>query len=544
MKQPSLLRCLFLGAALAAGGTPLPTLSAQVATPDAPPAVSPPSSAETTRAASAESPEEGQGTTPGKRRSGLQRTRGGASTSGSNRIAIGHDAHLAAGERAESVVAIFGSATSDGDVSDSVFSLLGDTQVNGPVGDSAVAVLGSTYINARVRDSVVAVLGSVELGPQADVGGDVVAIGGLIIRDPAAVVRGEQQNVSLAFDSGRWEWLYSWFTHCVRLARPLAIAPHLGWAWLVALSFLTLYIALALLFRDGVERCLHTLESRPGHSVLAALLSVLLAPVVMVLLAVTGVGLFVVPFVLAGLYFAAFFGKAVMLAWLGRRVTHFFGDGPLQHVAVAVLFGGIIVLCLYLVPVLGLVTFKLLGWIGMGVVIYTLALGLRRETPNAMAAGAGASSFAGAAGGFPEPFAMAAAPVLRPSVSAATLPRAGFWIRVAALLLDVILISLLAVLTGGGGPVLLLVLAAYGAVMWRFRGTTIGGIVCGLKVVRVDDREMDWTTAIVRALACFLSLAVVGLGFIWVAFDAEKQSWHDKIAGTTVVRPPKGVSLV
>lgn len=544
MKHPFLLRFLVLGALLAAGGASLSAFGAQVATPDAPPAVPPPPSSESASAANAESADEEQGTTSGKRRSGLQRARAGASSSGSNRVAIGHDAHLAAGERAEAVVAIFGSATSEGEVSDSIVSILGHTRVNGPVGDSAVAVLGSTYINGRVGDSVVAVLGSVELGPQADVGGDVVAIGGLIIRDPAAVVRGEQQNVSLAFASGHWEWLHSWVTHCVRLARPLAFAPHLGWAWLVALSFLALYVALALLFRDGVERCLHTLESQPGYSVLAALLSMLLAPVVMILLAVTGVGLFVVPFVLAGLYFAAFFGKAVMLAWVGRRVTHFFGDGPLQHVSVAVFFGGIVVLCLYLVPVLGLVTFKLLGWIGMGVVIYTLALGMRREMPVAMAAGAPVSSDSGATGGFPEPPVVAAAPVPRQSVSVATLPGAGFWIRVAALLLDVILIGLLAALTGGGGPLLLLVLAAYGAVMWRFRGTTIGGIVFGLKVVRLDDREMDWTTAIVRALACFLSLAVVGLGFIWVAFDAEKQSWHDKIAGTTVVRLPKGVSLV
>ena len=60
----------------------------------------------------------------------------------------------------------------------------------------------------------------------------------------------------------------------------------------------------------------------------------------------------------------------------------------------------------------------------------------------------------------------------------------------------------------------------------------------------MDHRELDWTTAIVRAVSCFLSLVAAGLGFIWVAFDDEKQSWHDKIAGTTVVRVPKGVSLL
>ena len=48
----------------------------------------------------------------------------------------------------------------------------------------------------------------------------------------------------------------------------------------------------------------------------------------------------------------------------------------------------------------------------------------------------------------------------------------------------------------------------------------------------------------VRTLGCFLSLAVVGLGFLWVAIDDDRQSWHDKIAGTVVVRVPKGVSLI
>ena len=45
-------------------------------------------------------------------------------------------------------------------------------------------------------------------------------------------------------------------------------------------------------------------------------------------------------------------------------------------------------------------------------------------------------------------------------------------------------------------------------------------------------------------LAGFLSLAIAGLGFIWVAFDDDRQSWHDKIAGTTIVRVPKGTALL
>ncbi|HEX2101597.1 MAG TPA: RDD family protein, partial [Candidatus Synoicihabitans sp.] len=124
-----------------------------------------------------------------------------------------------------------------------------------------------------------------------------------------------------------------------------------------------------------------------------------------------------------------------------------------------------------------------------------------------------------------------------------TLPRASFWLRLAASLLDAVLVVVVINLLGLG-RYLPLLYAAYCVVLWSLKGTTIGGIICGLKIVRLDGRRLDWTVALVRALGGFLSLAVAGLGFVWVAFDPERQSWHDKVAGTTIVRVPKGVSLV
>ena len=122
-----------------------------------------------------------------------------------------------------------------------------------------------------------------------------------------------------------------------------------------------------------------------------------------------------------------------------------------------------------------------------------------------------------------------------------------YW-RMFALALDALLIGLLVALlfsqVRGSDRFFLPALALYAACLWRLRGTTIGGIILGLKVVRLDDRPMDWTTSVVRALSCFLSLVAAFLGFIWIAFDAEKQAWHDKIAGTIVVRSPRGLSLI
>ena len=140
----------------------------------------------------------------------------------------------------------------------------------------------------------------------------------------------------------------------------------------------------------------------------------------------------------------------------------------------------------------------------------------------------------------PVPAVPSAVPPALSPMSEAALPRAGFWLRMVALLVDAILIGIVI----RSGRFFLPVLAVYGAVLWKLKGSTVGGIIFGLKVVRHDGRPMDWATAAVRALACFFSLIFLCLGFIWIAFDPEKQGWHDKIAGTVVIRLPKGMSLV
>jgi uncharacterized RDD family membrane protein YckC len=430
-----------------------------------------------------------------------------------------------------------GSSSAAGDASD-VVSVLGNTKVSGSVRHSAVAVLGDTLIDGLVQGDVVSVLGNVKLGPDAIVGGDVVAVGGKVERDPAAQVHGAVQTVIGSFTG--FAWLKPWIENCLFYGRPLALAPGLGWAWGLALGFLALYAGLALLFGEGVTRCVQTLESQPGMTLVAALITVLLTPILLVLLCITFVGIAAVPFVAAGLFCASVFGKTVMLAWLGHRTVGARGGSRVGHPALAVLVGGAIVLVLYLVPVVGFIVYKVLGMFGLGAVIYTLVLLARARRPGRPErAAADPESVAPAPEATLAQPAGAAAPIL----SAAGLQRAGFGIRMAALFLDALLVGFLMGMLHHGFHFELLALAFYGAVMWKMRGSTVGGIVFDLQVVRLDDRPLDWQTAIVRALACFLSLAVIGLGFFWIAFDAGKQAWHDKIAGTVVVRVRKGIPV-
>ena len=491
-------------------------------------------------------------------------------------VNIGSNSNLASGEQADSVVSIFGSSTSDGEAGN-VVSVFGDTRVTGEVHDSAVAVFGDTYIDGKIDGDAVAVLGNMQLGPHAEIDGNVTAVGGTLQRDPAAIVHGDVQNV-ISTNFGGTGPIRTWIHHCLFYGRPLSLAPGLGWAWGVALTFLALYAVLALLFGEGLTRCVQTFETQPGQSVLAALIAMLLTPVLIVLLCITVIGIAAVPFVLLALFCIALFGKAVMLAWVGRRVTGRHDAGPLSHPAVVVLIGGVLVLVLYLVPVLGFLVYKLLGVLGLGAVVYTVILAARahqaaRTAPGGTTAAATPGPSPGATPGAtpapgPTPMAQAAmsnsvpptgaaptggdaaspgaAPAMgdaRPPVTAA-LPRAGFWIRMAALLIDILLVVFLTGMLHHSHDLELVVLAAYGAMMWKLRGATVGNIVFDLQVVRLDGRAIDWETAIVRALSCFLSLIVAGLGFIWIAFDGNNQAWHDKIAGTVVVRVVKSPPLL
>jgi uncharacterized RDD family membrane protein YckC len=336
--------------------------------------------------------------------------------------------------------------------------------------------------------------------------------------------------------------------HALLYLRPLAIGPGLGWAWEVAGVFLALYLLLAFLAPRGIERCVLSLELHPGATLLAALATVLLTPPLLVLLTITVIGIAAVPVVMLALFCASLFGKAAALAWLGGRVLPRQQPAGVTRMVLAVLIGGLIMLAIYLVPVLGLVAYKILGLLGLGMVVHALILAARqrRHAPPAAGTTPPPSTPSAPPPSAPEPQVTAASvpPAGAPhlvSVISPTLPRAGFWIRMAALLIDAIVVGIVLRIVHWH-HLILVVLAAYGAILWKARGATLGGIVCDLHVVRADGLPMDWTTAIVRALGCFLSLFVVGLGFVWIAFDENRQAWHDKFAGTVVVRLAKASS--
>ena len=492
-------------------------------------------------------------------------------SNGRQLVEIGHDANLPAGQKAQEVVSVFGSSTTHGEVAEDVVSVFGDTQVTGKVGGDSVAVLGDNVVDGDVGGDVVAVLGHVKLGPNAHVHGELVDVLGSITRDPASQVDGGTQNV-FPLLLPEVPGARNWFRHGLLLGRPLFLDSQAGFIWGIAAVLLALYVAIALLFHDAVDHCVTLLRRHPGRSLLTAVLACVITPLLLFLLLCTVIGIPAIPVVALGALCAALFGKAAALSWLGQRalaITRPAGaaepPATALNTAMAVLIGGILVTVCYVVPVLGLMVFLVLGMLGYGAVIYALLERVRgpqppapaarataqaaplgvsaAATPSAASPGAGPEGVTASAPGAADPGAAAPA-ATAPATPLLALPRAGFWIRMGALFIDLVLVSvaldLLGSWHGDSGRLTVVVMALYGGLMWKLKGTTVGGIVCDLHVIREDGRDFDWSTAIVRALGCLLSTAVLGLGFIWIGVDRNRQAWHDKLAGTIVVRRPRG----
>lgn len=151
------------------------------------------------------------------------------------------------------------------------------------------------------------------------------------------------------------------------------------------------------------------------------------------------------------------------------------------------------------------------------------------------------------------------------TTGAHALEYAGFWRRLGAFLIDAILLSilmrLLFPLRGAGFdlwnldsrwyfiPLITLsnlfsslATIAYSVVFWTWRGQTPGKMLLNIKVLRGDGSNITLGYALLRYLGYIVCGLTLGIGFLWIGFDARKQGLHDKIADTVVVKLPEPAS--
>ena len=124
-------------------------------------------------------------------------------------------------------------------------------------------------------------------------------------------------------------------------------------------------------------------------------------------------------------------------------------------------------------------------------------------------------------------------------------PRAGFWRRLGALLIDGLIISvpfgvLAAVLPDAAVAIQLISIVAgiayYVALEGGPNGQTVGKMALGIRVYDLRrGGSIGYGMAFIRYIGRIVSSIVLFLGYFWMLWDREKQTWHDKLAGSVVV---------
>jgi len=134
-----------------------------------------------------------------------------------------------------------------------------------------------------------------------------------------------------------------------------------------------------------------------------------------------------------------------------------------------------------------------------------------------------------------------------PSTVSVAAIRAPFWMRAIAFIIDGVVVaipsyalSVVILQQGPGGRYGINVLLSlmYFAYFWSApeKGQTLGMSLFNLHVVKADGSYLDGGKAFIRYIGLIVAQIPFGLGLLWAAFDPNKQGWHDKIAGTYVIR--------
>jgi uncharacterized RDD family membrane protein YckC len=517
---------------------------------------------------------------------------------------LGQDYRLRAGETVREVVVISGAVTIEGTVQGDVVVVVGRVH------------LGSTAI---IHGNLTVVGGSLDIESGADVRRELVVIGGGFNAPPDFSAGGQHVVIGDSLIGHRIDAIVPWITTGLLWGRPLVLG--IGWVWTVVFVCFLVYLIVALVFDRSVKTCTETLVRRPLGSFMAGLLVLLLFGPVLFILAVSVVGIAVVPFVLCAMVIAWIVGKVAVFRWIGASVlAEDESSRKIQGVR-SFAIGFVTVTIIYLVPILGLIAWATLGVWSLGAASLAAIAALRRENPNGSRrrvvkpstppegggpAGAppfvpqeppatpapaastsaiayDAPSVAFAATDAPGTFDLPPAPPAPvsasepPAASASwasgagvgagqsraagqaghidpwaavtpadliTMPHAPFLHRAAAFGLDIVLVLFI---TGfftprvmrGEAEQFFFLLLVYHVAFWTWKATTVGGIICNLRLVRTDGGTLSFADALLRGLAAIFSLVCAGLGALWILKDPEQQSWHDRIAGTYVVKVPR-----
>lgn len=462
-------------------------------------------------------------------------------------VRVGEDLALGSNTEAREVIVVFGSLTLEGRVDRDVFVWLGDAR------------LGPTAV---VDGSLIVVAGNATIASGATLGRDLVVVGGTLDAPPGFASDGDQVLIGAPGIVGGIRGFVPWVMRGLLLGRP--IVPDLEWVWTVVGITFVVSLVLLLIFGQAVRSSSEAVTTRPLRAFLTGMLVLVVSGPLIVILAASVVGLVVVPIVFFALLAAWTIGKIGVACGIGQRILPESDPESRLQAVRSLVIGFVLVVLAYMVPVLGLITWSLVSVLGLGAATMATMAAIRREYPRkprppaaAPASGSPAEVADGGAEPVDEPAGSASlesgaeSPASSAEVGPAVpptgllrMPRAQFLERTAAFAIDCVLIAIVTrLIDSRQDGMFVFLLLGYHVAFWAWQGTTLGGIIIGLRIVRTDGDDLRFVDALVRGLAGVFSIAVLAIGCLWMLFDPERQTWHDKIASTYVVKVPRDYPL-
>ncbi len=121
-------------------------------------------------------------------------------------------------------------------------------------------------------------------------------------------------------------------------------------------------------------------------------------------------------------------------------------------------------------------------------------------------------------------------------------PYGGFWIRLIAWFIDIVIVGILVPIVFAFGTLHFVGFGVGFFGWWLYEAllmsssmqATLGKKLVGLKVTDLQNQRIGFGQATIRHFAKYLSALILGIGYLMVAFTEKKQGLHDMIAGTVV----------
>jgi cytoskeletal protein CcmA (bactofilin family) len=233
-----------------------------------------------------------------------------------------------------------------------------------------VAIRGNVNVKGNVNGDIVAVLGDIHLFPTAKVAGNVVAMGGRVIKDKGAVISGRMNvialgggNVKMTKEAGAMDNMYGSFLW-------MCFSGMIFFKAVVTIGFIGLAMLTIAFFTGRVGKISSYAEKNWFNALLWGILGLILILPVALLLVITLIGIPLILVEMLLISMATTLGYIAVAQLIGKNITKALKK-PNQPMLVEAVWGIFILFLIDIIPIVGPIVKMLALTIGFGAAITT-----------------------------------------------------------------------------------------------------------------------------------------------------------------------------